>query len=187
MTGHDDGGWQAGVPGRRLAAAAQPRRVKVRPDGPEAGARQAGQPAAVPQAGPEVPAAVRVERAQPAGLPDGKLALLRQVLGERIASASGQVSRLGAEIREVTLAQRDTPADDEHDPEGSTVSVERERDVALLGSAQNRLSQLLAAQARLDAGTFGICERCGGPIPFERLQVRPEVRFCVPCVRLNRS
>jgi len=113
---------------------------------------------------------------------DRELGLLARVLAERTASTRHQVERLGAEIREVTLAQRDTPADDEHDPEGSTVSVERERDVALLGSAQNQLTELMAAQARLDAGTFGTCERCGGRIPFERLQARPEVRFCVPCV-----
>lgn len=115
-------------------------------------------------------------------LTDLELGLLEQALEERTSSARSQVARLAAEIREVTLAQRDTPADDEHDPEGSTFSVERERDMALLGSAQNQLSELLAAQARLDAGTFGTCERCGGPIPFERLQARPEVRFCVPCV-----
>ncbi|HEV7168044.1 MAG TPA: TraR/DksA C4-type zinc finger protein [Micrococcaceae bacterium] len=120
-------------------------------------------------------------------LTDRQLALLEQVLEERTARAQLQVGRLSAEIRDVTLAQRDTPADDEHDPEGSTVSVERERDVALLGSAEHQLSELLAARSRLEAGSLGVCERCGGPVPFERLQARPEVRFCVPCVERLRQ
>ncbi len=122
------------------------------------------------------------------GTPDGgrpadpETALFRRLLAERMERAHAQIGRLDAEIREVTLARRDTPADDEHDPEGSTVSIERERDVVLLAGAEAQRSELRAAAARLAAGTFGICERCGRPIPRGRLEARPEVRFCVPCV-----
>ncbi|WP_269778536.1 TraR/DksA C4-type zinc finger protein [Microlunatus antarcticus] len=38
-----------------------------------------------------------------------------------------------------------------------------------------------AAQARLAAGTYGLCERCGRPIAEERLAARPEARFCITC------
>jgi RNA polymerase-binding transcription factor DksA len=113
---------------------------------------------------------------------DPEAALFRRLLQERMARAHAQIGRLGSEIREVTLSQRDIPADDEHDPEGSTVSVERERDVVLLAGAEAQLSELRAAAARLAAGTFGICERCGEPIPRGRLEARPEARFCLPCV-----
>ena len=37
------------------------------------------------------------------------------------------------------------------------------------------------ALTRLDAGGYGICERCGRPIPAERLAVRPSARTCVAC------
>ncbi|MDJ0358017.1 TraR/DksA C4-type zinc finger protein [Paenarthrobacter sp. PH39-S1] len=111
--------------------------------------------------------------------------LIRGVLELRVAHARQQIGRLGDEIREVTLANRDTPADDEHDPEGSTVTLERERDVALLADAETQLAELLEAQARLERGTYGSCERCGKPIPPERLEVRPEARFCVSCAGIR--
>ncbi|MFC5983603.1 TraR/DksA C4-type zinc finger protein [Knoellia sp. GCM10027209] len=37
------------------------------------------------------------------------------------------------------------------------------------------------ALARLEAGSYGICERCGEAIPGERLEARPVARTCVGC------
>jgi DnaK suppressor protein len=37
------------------------------------------------------------------------------------------------------------------------------------------------AIARLNAGTYGICERCGQDIGAERLEALPAARFCLPC------
>ncbi len=111
--------------------------------------------------------------------------LFRELLEARAEHARGQVARLSDEIREVTLAHRDTPADDEHDPEGSTVTLERERDVALLAGVESQLTDLQDAQERLARGTYGICERCVQPIPPERLEVRPEARYCVACAGIR--
>lgn len=124
-------------------------------------------------------AAGRADGGTPA---DPEAALFRRLLQERMERARAQIARLRSEIREVTLARRDTPADDEHDPEGSTVTVEREQDAVLLAGAETQLAELRAAAARLAVGTYGICERCGRSIPRGRLEARPEVRFCVPCV-----
>jgi RNA polymerase-binding transcription factor DksA len=43
------------------------------------------------------------------------------------------------------------------------------------------LSEITAALARLDAGTYGVCVQCGGPIAPERLRARPVVRTCIAC------
>jgi DnaK suppressor protein len=43
------------------------------------------------------------------------------------------------------------------------------------------LAEIEAAEARLAAGTFGVCEDCGGPIALERLRARPTARLCLPC------
>lgn len=40
---------------------------------------------------------------------------------------------------------------------------------------------VLAALARLDAGTYGTCVDCGGQISEARLQVRPEAARCIEC------
>jgi DnaK suppressor protein len=103
------------------------------------------------------------------------------LLAERITQARRQVSALRTAIEQMRDARSLTFADDEHDPEGSTVSLDQARDTALLTSTERTLAELVAAQLRLASGTFGSCERCARPIPRERLLARPEARWCVPC------
>ena len=133
-----------------------------------------------------IAAAARVpapKQSTPADLDTGHFA---ELLDERIGQAREKINAVVADIREVTLAAKDTPADDEHDPEGSTVSVERNNEMALLASAEASLIELLDAQVRLEEGTYGVCEMCGNPIPAERLEVRPEARYCVTCAAAAR-
>ncbi|QEW00257.1 molecular chaperone DnaK [Microbacterium caowuchunii] len=81
------------------------------------------------------------------------------------------------------IAARDDPAggDDEHDPEGATLADEWSRLEGLRIGALRELSEIDAALGRLRDGTFGICVRCGAPIPVERLRARPTATMCVPC------
>jgi len=72
-------------------------------------------------------------------------------------------------------------SDDEHDPEGSTASMDQVRDTALLATVRRTLAELEAARERLAEGTYGTCERCGRPIAPARLEARPEARTCVAC------
>jgi RNA polymerase-binding transcription factor DksA len=71
--------------------------------------------------------------------------------------------------------------DDEHDPEGPTLSSEWSRIRGLLQEADAQLAETDAALARVDAGSYGLCENCGRPIPEARLEARPAARLCVPC------
>jgi len=103
------------------------------------------------------------------------------LLSERVAQAQSQRAALVTAIDAMRLARSLTFADDEHDPEGSTVSLDQARDAALLDRTEQTLTELTAAQQRLAAGTYGVCEVCGRPIPAERLLARPEARHCVPC------
>ena len=104
-----------------------------------------------------------------------------ELLRQRISQARDQRDALQDAIADVRLARSLTFADDEHDPEGSTLSLDQARDAALLARAQQSLTELSAAERRLTSGTYGVCERCGGSIPAERLRARPEARWCVPC------
>ena len=106
-----------------------------------------------------------------------------ELLGERLEQVRGQRAALRAAIEDMRLTRSLTVADDEHDPEGSTVSLDQARDLALLDRAERTLAELVAAQERLAAGTYGVCERCGREIPRERLLARPEARLCVPCAQ----
>jgi|SRR3954451_1903608 len=110
----------------------------------------------------------------------------RQLLEDKAAEARRQIERLADDIREVTLAGREIPADDEYDPEGSTLSLERAREEAMLTSTESELAEVLEAMDRMGRGTYGVCERCGNRIPRERLEARPEARYCIVCAGLRR-
>ena len=93
---------------------------------------------------------------------------------ERLASLTG-------DFDSVVAASLDTNADDEHDPEGTTIAFERSQMGALIGQVRHHLSEIDAAMARLDAGTYGVCERCGLPIGEARLEALPAARTCIGC------
>jgi DnaK suppressor protein len=45
-----------------------------------------------------------------------------------------------------------------------------------------RLQEVDESLDRMENGTYGICEECGGPISLKRLEVRPVAKYCVPCL-----
>lgn len=46
---------------------------------------------------------------------------------------------------------------------------------------RDRVRSLTAALRRLEAGSYGTCESCGGTIAAERLEVMPETARCREC------
>jgi DnaK suppressor protein len=46
---------------------------------------------------------------------------------------------------------------------------------------QAKLAALVTALRRMEEGRFGVCERCGGAVPYERLLVMPETPNCTAC------
>jgi DnaK suppressor protein len=103
------------------------------------------------------------------------LALLDQ---ERHAATS-LLATLGRDFTGIVDASADSNADDEHDPEGSTIAFERSQVSALIQQAERRLAEIDAAVGRVRAGTYGRCEVCGEPIADGRLEARPVARTCV--------
>ena len=92
-----------------------------------------------------------------------------------------RLAALSDDFDEVVAASRDTNADDEHDPEGATIAFERSQVGALAAAVRAHLAEIDAAEQRLAAGTYGVCERCREAIGGERLAVRPAARRCVRC------
>jgi DnaK suppressor protein len=48
-----------------------------------------------------------------------------------------------------------------------------------LRRGEDELREVRAALQRLRDGGYGLCEECDQPIPFARLQARPEARLCI--------
>jgi DnaK suppressor protein len=70
---------------------------------------------------------------------------------------------------------------DEESGEGGTATVDRERDLALAASAYAAVQEVDEALARIDAGTYGVCENCHEQIARARLRALPYARLCVRC------
>ena len=85
------------------------------------------------------------------------------------------------ELDGVRDARADATADDEHDPEGSTLSGDWSRISGMSADVRAQLAEVQRALDRLDAGTYGVCVTCGRSIPSARLMARPAADRCVAC------
>jgi DnaK suppressor protein len=109
---------------------------------------------------------------------------------------AGQVSGLRAELERLQRealaglrrAEGDLRGEDSDNFRDLTVTgdpaiaeAEFERDVAGAGQARTVLASIVAAQRRLSQGDYGLCEDCGNPIGYARLQAQPAASRCVRC------
>lgn len=72
---------------------------------------------------------------------------------------------------------------DQHPADTATETFEREKDLSILGQLEAELAELQAALERIDAGTYGVDEVTGEPIPDERLDAIPAARTNVDTER----
>jgi DnaK suppressor protein len=68
---------------------------------------------------------------------------------------------------------------DQHPADTASEISDVDRENAVIEAAEGQRTQVVAALARLDDGTYGTCVDCGRPIPDARLEVRPEAARCV--------
>lgn len=59
--------------------------------------------------------------------------------------------------------------------------TEADRNAAAVQVVLAQRTEVLAALARIDDGSYGQCVDCAGPVPEPRLEARPTTPRCVPC------
>ncbi|MBI2207588.1 MAG: TraR/DksA family transcriptional regulator [Candidatus Rokubacteria bacterium] len=107
----------------------------------------------------------------------------------RITAIDEFRARLARERERLLHAVRQTDEElaalDAREPGSPQEDAPREMTTAVLSRLEGRekveLDEVDAAQARLEAGTFGTCEACHRPIGLARLRARPTARYCVRC------
>jgi DnaK suppressor protein len=67
--------------------------------------------------------------------------------------------------------------------EASSTKLEYAKELSLEQNTLDLLSKVQWALAKMDEGTYGICESCGKSIPLARLDALPYVTLCVDCAR----
>ena len=67
----------------------------------------------------------------------------------------------------------------------ATAEVDQSFVIRLKEREQKLLKKIDEALERIAAKTYGICERCGDEIPYQRLKARPVTTFCIACKTLQ--
>ncbi len=105
------------------------------------------------------------------------------------------VERMRAALTEQRVQVRREIAEQGADPDSDEVSFvddagfsdrshstqERSRLIAVVEALRSNLTDVERALSRIDAGTYGTCERCGKPIDPARLEARPWALLCMDC------
>lgn len=106
-----------------------------------------------------------------------QVAEIRQILDVRRHALMSEVGDGESRIRAWFAAEGTGGFSDER------LGAQQAMDVVIADLERHRheLDALDDAQARLDAGGFGLCVECGHPIAFERLRVEPETSRCLTC------
>ena len=108
-----------------------------------------------------------------------ELELVRAELYAEAEELRAEIARAARDIAAGMNGSGRDAGDDEAD--AGTRAFEREHELALSQNAQDLLDQGEHALARIDAGTYGVCESCGQPIGKARLQAFPRATLCVAC------
>ena len=103
----------------------------------------------------------------------------REEFRERLAAARRALGRTVSTTEEEmqTLAPHESREIGEDAASSMAGSVLAQLD----GQERHELDEIDAAQARLEAGTFGTCESCHQAIPLARLRAMPTARYCAIC------
>ncbi|WP_017187029.1 TraR/DksA C4-type zinc finger protein [Alkalibacillus haloalkaliphilus] len=67
--------------------------------------------------------------------------------------------------------------DDQHPGDSATELYERQKDTTFYYRAKEQLKEIDHALAKMEDGTYGVCEKTGEAIPFERLEAMPTARY----------
>ena len=88
-------------------------------------------------------------------------------------------ARLASQISVLEVGHDQSLAYDENFADSGQVAAEQGENKALLNQLNEQLADVDRALAKMDGGTYGLCERCGEPIAEPRLEAMPATRFCI--------
>lgn len=103
---------------------------------------------------------------------------IRKRLQDERTALQGQLDAL-------SIQNEDNQVDDygsgHHPGDDATELFLRQRNIPLRSNAEDTIAAIDGALARLDAGTYGICTRCGRQIDPERLEALSHAELCITC------
>lgn len=144
------------------------------------GAKRAGKKTAKAgkaKAGAAAPAARKPARQPASKLTRGDVTRFQELLFAKRRALVGDLKSM--ETQAFKLSGQDTSAN--HMADYGSDNYEQDFTLGLIESNEEVVLQIDAALARIEKGTYGICETCEQPIPEARLEALPWTGFCVKC------
>ena len=110
---------------------------------------------------------------------EAELDKVRRQLESEVTGFRAEIARAESEIAE---RLGDTVGDAGDDPaDAGAKTFQREHTLVLTQNARDLLEFSEKALAKIEDGTFGVCESCGEPVGKARLQAFPRATLCVTC------
>jgi DnaK suppressor protein len=105
-------------------------------------------------------------------------------LREHLVAERTQLKAQFDEIEQSTFATNQSELTgemgfDEEYADAGSATFERERDLSLVNNLRDLMERIDKALARMDDGTYGLCDRCGKPIEKLRLKALPYANLCI--------
>src|SRR4051794_15504919 len=101
-----------------------------------------------------------------------------------------RLESLDAELTELTAVPRDpvtAVSFGKRIGDGTTEAIDRMTKIGTADQLAVMRTDVVRALAKIDEGTYGLCDRCSGMIPDERLEARPWAVLCVSCAARRAS
>ena len=103
-----------------------------------------------------------------------KLAFFRLMLTQKINELLDEAEKT---VSEMTNEKVNFP-----DPtDRASLESDRNFELRIRDRERKLIAKMQEAIKRIDDGTFGVCEDCGGPISEKRLMARPVTTLCIEC------
>jgi DnaK suppressor protein len=104
-----------------------------------------------------------------------RLEYFRGVLLRKRAELIGEADRTVDEMNVIAKDNFPDPID------RASMESDRSFDLRIRDRERKLIAKVNEALERIDSGTFGICEICGGEIGEKRLEARPVTTLCIEC------
>lgn len=99
---------------------------------------------------------------------------------ERLLALRREMSEKVEQVQD-NVAQGLAPSDATDQEEVAVINNMRQIDMAGGDLFEDRIYEIDQALKRIEDGSYGTCDRCGGPINPERLEAKPWATFCITC------
>ena len=104
---------------------------------------------------------------------------LRKLLEEEQVRLNQELNHLKAQMQSSSNGREGSPFGKRE--EGATEAFEWEKSLALERKLNDALVEIDHALAKYEAGTYGICDKCGKKIELARLEALPQASMCLSC------